>query len=387
MVGGDDDAVERLAPIFDSLAPGRRRGAAHAGPHRRRRRRPSRAGCTAARSGAGHFVKMVHNGIEYGLMAAYAEGLNVLRQGRHRRGRRTCHDAETAPLRDPSTTSTTSTSAAVDRAVAAGQRRRQLAARPHRRSAGRGPAARRRSAATSTDCGEGRWTVHAAIDEGVPVPVLSAPRCTQRFSSRGNADFADKVLSAMREPVRRPRRAKVDATTEPAGPTRPMTARVQPIDVRSRRPTRWCCSAPPATSPSASSSRRSTTSSATASSTVPGDRRGPQRLDRRRLPPARPRRRSSPPSRTLDAGRRSTRCAARLDLIARRLQRPSPPSRSWPTRSTGTTRSNAVFYLAIPPSTVPDSWSSRSASVGPQRAGPDRRREAVRPRPGVGPAS
>ena len=144
MIGGPDDVVKHLDPIFASLAPrvdsaprikGREKvggtaehGYLHCGPH-----------------GAGHFVKMVHNGIEYGIMAAYAEGMNVLFNANI--GKRTHEiDAETAPLRNP---------------------------------------------------GEGRWTVMAAIEEGVPAHVLSSA-LYERFGSRGDADFADKLLSAMR---------------------------------------------------------------------------------------------------------------------------------------------------------------------------------------------
>ena len=194
MIGGDDDAVQRLAPVFTTLAPGagtsvptpgRRPGAGtadqgwlHCGPH-----------------GAGHFVKMVHNGIEYGVMAAYAEGLNILRNANAGK-RASVIDAETTPLRHPELyqyemdlpeiaevwrrgsvigswlLDLTAAALVSDPALAGFQGR-------------------------VSDSGEGRWTIQAAIDEAVPAPVLSAALYA-RFSSRGEADFANRVLSAMR---------------------------------------------------------------------------------------------------------------------------------------------------------------------------------------------
>ena len=194
MIGGADLAVRRLDPVFQTLAPGvgdiprtpgieivggtAEQGYLHCGP-----------------SGAGHFVKMVHNGIEYGVMAAYAEGLGVLRGANI--GKRLHEiDAETTPLRDPDhyqydlnlrdiaevwrrgsviaswLLDLTATALAKDSALSA--------------FAGR-----------VSDSGEGRWTIKAAIDEAVPVPVLTTA-LYERFSSRGEADFQDKVLSAMR---------------------------------------------------------------------------------------------------------------------------------------------------------------------------------------------
>ena len=193
MIGGDE-AVQHLAPVFETLAPGAGslpptpgraagtgtadRGWLHCGPH-----------------GAGHFVKMVHNGIEYGLMAAYAEGLNILR---HANVGKLTHavDAETAPLRHPERyqyemnlpeiaevwrrgsvigswlLDLTAEALALDPALAGFEGR-------------------------VADSGEGRWTVQAAIDAAVPVPVLSAALYA-RFGSRGQADFANRVQSAMR---------------------------------------------------------------------------------------------------------------------------------------------------------------------------------------------
>jgi 6-phosphogluconate dehydrogenase len=194
MIGGEPDVVRRLDPIFAALAPGREaapptrgrgegRGTAdagylHCGPH-----------------GAGHFVKMVHNGIEYGLMAALAEGLNVLRHANVGAGERQA-DAETSPLEHPDRyrydldvgeicevwrRGSVISSWLLDLTAAALADDADLEG-----FAGR-----------VSDSGEGRWTLHAAIDEGVPAPVLSVA-LYQRFSSRGAADYADRVLSAMR---------------------------------------------------------------------------------------------------------------------------------------------------------------------------------------------
>ena len=194
MIGGDTEAVGQMAPIFDSLAPGvdsaartpgltgeastAEQGWLHCGP-----------------SGAGHFVKMVHNGIEYGLMASYAEGLNILA---HANIGAESHvkDAETAPLTHPRyyqydldlgaisevwRRGSVVASWLLDLTAAALSTDPKLTA----------------FAGQVSDSGEGRWTIHAAIDEGVPAPVLSAA-LYQRFSSRGNATIGDKVLSAMR---------------------------------------------------------------------------------------------------------------------------------------------------------------------------------------------
>ncbi len=196
MIGGPDEAVDRLAPIFDALAPGvevaeRTPARASAGP-------PSSAESGwlhCGPSGAGHFVKMVHNGIEYGLMAAYAEGLNVLAKANI--GSEThAADAETAPLMAPMYYRFDLDLAAITEVWRRGSviaswlldlTAQALAVDPHLDGyAGR-----------VSDSGEGRWTISAAIEEGVPVPVLSTA-LFQRFSSRGRADVADKVLSAMR---------------------------------------------------------------------------------------------------------------------------------------------------------------------------------------------
>jgi 6-phosphogluconate dehydrogenase len=194
MIGGDNAAIRRLEPVFAALAPtmqsaprtpGREkasgtaeRGYLHCGP-----------------SGAGHFVKMVHNGIEYGIMAAYAEGLNILHHANASRQQRSV-DAETTPLRHPEhypfdlnladiaevwRRGSVIASWLLDLAAIALLESPDLAKFTGRVS----------------DSGEGRWTIMAAVDEAVPAPVLSAA-LYERFGSRGEADFADKMLSALR---------------------------------------------------------------------------------------------------------------------------------------------------------------------------------------------
>ncbi len=195
MIGGDAGTVRHLDPIFRTLAPGRDSA----------ERTPGREGVEEGTAedgylhcgpaGAGHFVKMVHNGIEYGLMAAYAEGLNVLQHANAGAQERE-PDAETAPLRDPQyyrydidisevaevwRRGSVVSSWLLDLTAAALQQNPSLEDFSGRVS----------------DSGEGRWTMLAAIDEGVPVHVLSAA-LLDRFESRGEADFANKVLSAMR---------------------------------------------------------------------------------------------------------------------------------------------------------------------------------------------
>ena len=195
MIGGPSDAVRRLDPIFQTLAPG-------AGDIPRTPGR-EKLGGTAERgylhcgpSGAGHFVKMVHNGIEYGIMAAYAEGLGILRSANI--GKRTHEiDAETTPLRDPEhyqydfdlrdiaevwRRGSVIASWLLDLTAAALAKAPTLSEFQGRVS----------------DSGEGRWTIKAAIDEAVPAPVLSTA-LYERFSSRGEADFQNKLLSAMRQ--------------------------------------------------------------------------------------------------------------------------------------------------------------------------------------------
>jgi 6-phosphogluconate dehydrogenase len=194
MIGGEKDVVQRLDPIFATLAPGI--GDIARTPGR------DRPGGTAEQgylhcgpNGAGHFVKMVHNGIEYGIMAAFAEGLGVLHDANvGTRQRET--DAETTPLRNPEhyqydldladvaevwRRGSVIASWLLDLTAAALVKDPQLA-----EFAGR-----------VSDSGEGRWTIKAAIDEGVPVPVLTTA-LYERFASRGEADYQDKLLSAMR---------------------------------------------------------------------------------------------------------------------------------------------------------------------------------------------
>ena len=194
MIGGDDEAVERLRPVFEALAPGV--DAAERTPGREGDPTPEEQGWAhCGPSGAGHFVKMVHNGIEYGLMQAYAEGLNVLKHANV--GLRDEEpDAETAPLRDPDHYRYELDLAAVTevwrRGSVISSWLLDLTAQALRQSPMLDDYAGRVS-----DSGEGRWTVQAAVEEGVPVPVLSAS-LFDRFSSRGEAEFGNRVLSAMR---------------------------------------------------------------------------------------------------------------------------------------------------------------------------------------------
>jgi 6-phosphogluconate dehydrogenase len=194
MIGGDDTAVGRLEPIFDTLAPGVE--AAERTPGRTGDVAPEERGWLhCGPSGAGHFVKMVHNGIEYGLMAAFGEGLNILAKANI--GSEThADDAETAPLDAakyyrfdidlPKVTEVWRRGSVITSWLL------DLTAEAYHDD----PELSRYSGHVS-DSGEGRWTINAAIDEGVPVPVLSAA-LYQRFSSRGRDDVANKVLSAMR---------------------------------------------------------------------------------------------------------------------------------------------------------------------------------------------
>jgi 6-phosphogluconate dehydrogenase len=194
MIGGETGIVKHLDPIFSTLAPGKgdiprtagreklggtaEQGYLHCGPN-----------------GAGHFVKMVHNGIEYGLMAAYAEGFGILRAANVGKQHDTV-DAETTPLRDPEHYQYD-----LDlRDISEVWRRGSVVASWLLDLAAAGLAkdpALSEFAGRVSDSGEGRWTIKAAIDEAVPAPVLSAA-LYQRFTSRGEADYQDKLLSAMR---------------------------------------------------------------------------------------------------------------------------------------------------------------------------------------------
>ncbi len=194
MIGGETDVVKHLDPIFSTLAPGS--GDIARTPGLQTRNGTSENGYLhCGPNGAGHFVKMVHNGIEYGIMAAYAEGLSILRSanvGNRKQG----IDAETTPLRDPEhyrydldlsdiaevwRRGSVIASWLLDLTATALQEDSTLS-----KFAGR-----------VSDSGEGRWTIKAAIDEAVPVPVLTSA-LFERFESRGEAGFADKLLSAMR---------------------------------------------------------------------------------------------------------------------------------------------------------------------------------------------
>ncbi|MEJ0087498.1 MAG: decarboxylating 6-phosphogluconate dehydrogenase [Pseudomonadota bacterium] len=195
MIGGEKSQFDRLEPIFAALAPGAdpgldpavakgtlstaQRGYLHCGPQ-----------------GAGHFVKMIHNGIEYGVMAAFAEGMNILRNANV--GKRThAADAETTPLRNPEHYQFDLDLAQIAEVWRHGSVIRSwlldLTAQSLRDDANLDAFAGRVS-----DSGEGRWTVTAAVEEGVPAPVITTALFS-RFESRGNADYADRLLSAMRK--------------------------------------------------------------------------------------------------------------------------------------------------------------------------------------------
>jgi 6-phosphogluconate dehydrogenase len=195
MIGGRDEVVARLDPIFAALAPGIGSIERTPGRDKAKKSTAEQGYLHCGQSGAGHFVKMVHNGIEYGIMAAYAEGLDVLRAANV--GKQTHEiDAETTPLREPENYQFD-----IDLPEVAEVWRRgsviaswlldltanSLAADPKlAKFEGR-----------VSDSGEGRWTIKAGIDEGVPIPVLTTA-LYERFSSRGNAEFQNKLLSAMR---------------------------------------------------------------------------------------------------------------------------------------------------------------------------------------------
>jgi 6-phosphogluconate dehydrogenase len=194
MIGGDTEIVQRLDPIFATLAPGP--GEVPRTPGRDKLSGTAEQGYLhCGPNGAGHFVKMIHNGIEYGIMAAYAEGIGILKSA-NAGSRQSEVDAETTPLRQPEhyqydfnladisevwRRGSVIASWLLDLIAAALVTDPKLA-----KFAGR-----------VSDSGEGRWTIKAAIDEGVPVPVLTTA-LYERFSSRGEADYADRLLSAMR---------------------------------------------------------------------------------------------------------------------------------------------------------------------------------------------
>jgi len=194
MIGGEPKIVEHLDPIFATLAPG-------AGDIPRTPGREKAAGTAeqgylhCGPNGAGHFVKMVHNGIEYGLMAAYAEGLGVLRAANVGKQNQEA-DAETTPLRNPEHYQYDLNLPDIAEVWRRGSVIASWLLDLTANALAADPALSKFTGRVS-DSGEGRWTVTAGVDEGMPVPVLSAA-LYQRFSSRGEADFADKLLSAMR---------------------------------------------------------------------------------------------------------------------------------------------------------------------------------------------
>jgi 6-phosphogluconate dehydrogenase len=194
MIGGETDTVGRLDPIFATLAPGM--GNTERTPGREKLDGTSEQGYLhCGQSGAGHFVKMVHNGIEYGLMAAYAEGMGILR-GANVGKQKGAIDAETTPLRDPEHYQFDLNL----RDIAEVWRRGSVIASwlldLTAASLVKDPALSHFAGRVS-DSGEGRWTIKASIDEAVPAPVL-ATALYERFTSRGEADYQDRLLSAMR---------------------------------------------------------------------------------------------------------------------------------------------------------------------------------------------
>jgi len=194
MIGGDVDVVKHLDPIFKTLAPGQgdvpvTEGAAQSSS-------ASQGYLHCGSNGAGHFVKMVHNGIEYGLMAAYAEGFNILRHANVGKEHKGEHDAETTPLRNAKyyqyDFDLSEIAEVWRRGSVISSWLLDLTAQAFARDEELG-----KFAGNVSDSGEGRWTMEAAVEEGVPAHVLSAA-LFQRFSSRGSADFQNRLLSAMR---------------------------------------------------------------------------------------------------------------------------------------------------------------------------------------------
>ena len=194
MIGGETTVVQRLDPIFATLAPGS--GDIPRTPGREKLGGTAEEGYLhCGPNGAGHFVKMVHNGIEYGIMAAYAEGMGILRDaniGRHQHE----IDAETTPLRDPEHYQFDLNLADVAEVWRRGSVIASWLLDLTADALTKDPALSKFTGRVS-DSGEGRWTIKAAIDEGVPAPVLTTA-LYERFASRGEADFQDKLLSAMR---------------------------------------------------------------------------------------------------------------------------------------------------------------------------------------------
>jgi 6-phosphogluconate dehydrogenase len=194
MVGGEADVVKRLGPVFDTLSPGP--GDIPRTPGREKAGGTSEQGWLhCGPNGAGHFVKMVHNGIEYGVMAAYAEGLAVLKAANIGKKDHAA-DAETTPLRDPEHYQYDLNLADITELWRRGSVISSWLLDLQAAALIKDPELSKFGGRVS-DSGEGRWTIKAAIDEGVPAHVLSSA-LYERFSSRGQADFADKLLSAMR---------------------------------------------------------------------------------------------------------------------------------------------------------------------------------------------
>ena len=194
MIGGEPEPVERLDPVFGALAPGVEEAARTPG----REGEPSRAErgyLHCGPNGAGHFVKMVHNGIEYGLMAAYAEGMNVLKHANAGKQQREV-DAETTPLREPQYYRYDLDMAEVSEVWRRGSVIASWLLDLTAEALAKSPGLEEFSGRVS-DSGEGRWTAIAAIDESVPTPVLTTA-LQERFASRGEAEFASQLLSAMR---------------------------------------------------------------------------------------------------------------------------------------------------------------------------------------------
>ena len=194
MIGGEADVVRRLDPLFATLAPGA--GTLARTPGRERRAGTAEQGYLhCGPSGAGHFVKMVHNGIEYGLMAAYSEGLNILRHANVGKRARAA-DAETTPLRTPEYYQYDLDLADIAEVWRRGSVIASWLLDLTAAALASDPTLERFTGRVS-DSGEGRWTLDAAIDEAVPAHVLAAA-LFERFASRGEAEFQDRLLSAMR---------------------------------------------------------------------------------------------------------------------------------------------------------------------------------------------
>jgi len=193
MIGGENEIVQHLDPIFATLAPG---GKAPSDAERAANGTAPQGYLHCGGNGGGHFVKMVHNGIEYGMMAAYAEGFNILKHANIGQGHKGNEDAETAPLTDPRLFQYSFDIGAVAEVWRRGSiitsQLLDLTAEALAKDA-----TLTGFAGHVADSGEGRWTIEAAIEEGVPAHVLTAALYA-RFESRGRAEFADKILSAMR---------------------------------------------------------------------------------------------------------------------------------------------------------------------------------------------